>query len=54
MIYVESAPYINFLSSLPPTQIIAVFVTIRFRNQRDPLFDLPVRAVFPKENYEYC
>lgn len=35
-------------------QIIAVFVAKHFRNQRDPVFNLPVRAIFPKENYEYC
>lgn len=36
-------------------QIIAVFVAKHYRNQRDPIFDLPVRAVFPKaDSYEYC
>lgn len=34
------------------TELIAVIIAKRFRNQRDP-FDLPVRAVFPTVNYEY-
>lgn len=36
------------------SQVIAVFVTRRYRNQRNPIYDLPVRAIFPSENYEYC
>ncbi|CAO1425443.1 unnamed protein product [Diamesa hyperborea] len=34
------------------TEVLAVFIARRFRNQHDPM-DLPSRAVFPKSNYQY-
>lgn len=34
------------------TEVLAVFLTWRYRNQQNPYYDLPARAIFPR-NYRY-
>lgn len=42
----------NFIICCSIFQVVAVYLTWRYRNQYDP-YDLPARAVFPHRNYLY-